>query len=61
MGGSTVYTMNAWSEKWLLKFHPEKCTTMRIGKSKVNDYKYKLKSDTGPMQISNDEKVIGVS
>ena len=25
----TVYIMNTWSEKWLLKFHPEKCKTMR--------------------------------
>ena len=51
--------MNAWSEKWLLKFHPEKCKTMRIRKSKVNEYKYSLKSDMGPMQISS-EKDLGV-
>ena len=51
--------MNAWSEKWLLKFHPEKCKTMRIGKSKVNEYKYRLKSDMEPMQISSDEKDLG--
>ena len=38
-----IYIMNAWSEKRLLQFHPEKCKTMRIGKSKVNEYKYRLK------------------
>ena len=33
---------------------------MRIGKSKVSEYKYRLNSDTEPMQISSDEKDLGV-
>ena len=33
---------------------------MRIAKSKVNEYKYRLKSDMEPMQISTDEKDLGV-
>ena len=43
-----------------MKFQPEKCKTMRIAKSKVNEYKYRLKSDMEPMQISSDEKDLGV-
>ena len=38
---SDIYLMNDWSEKWLLKVHPEKCKTMRIGSSKVESYDYK--------------------
>ena len=26
-----IYTMNEWTEKWLLKFHPDKCKTMHLG------------------------------
>ena len=33
---------------------------MRIGKSNVNEYKYRLKSDMEPMQISSDKKDLGV-
>ena len=38
-----IYIMNAWSEKWLLKFHPEKCKTMRIGKVKLMNINVGLK------------------
>ena len=32
-----MHLMHAWSEKWMLKFHPDKCKTMRIGRSKVEN------------------------
>lgn len=36
--------MNRWSEKWVLKSHPEKCKTIGISKSKdTPDYEYTLK------------------
>ena len=34
--------LEEWSDKWLLKFHPEKCKQMKISKSKneeTNTYK----------------------
>lgn len=57
---SDIYLMNDWSEKWLLKFHPEKCKTMRIGRSKVENYDYKLRADLIPMVKTSEEKDIGV-
>ena len=37
-----MHLMHAWSEKWILKFHPDKCKTMRIGRSKVEKHEYTL-------------------
>jgi hypothetical protein len=37
--------MHAWSEKWMIKFQPDKCKTMRIGRSKVEKHEYTLKAD----------------
>ena len=34
--------MNEWTEKWLLKFHPEKCRYMRIGSTNVEDNGYHI-------------------
>ena len=31
-----------WSEKWLLKFHPQKCSVMRIGKEYPPLHSYKM-------------------
>ena len=36
---------NVWSDKWLLKFHPEKCKVMHLGKADNTKYFYKLKED----------------
>ena len=57
---SDIYLMNDWSEKWLLKFRPEKCRTMRIGRSKVESYDYKLRADLNPILKTTEEKDIGV-
>jgi hypothetical protein len=43
--------MHAWSEKWMLKFQPDKCKTMRIGRSKVEKHEYTLKIDLKPIKI----------
>jgi hypothetical protein len=34
----------------MLKFHPDKCKTMRIGRSKVEKHEYTLKADLKPME-----------
>jgi len=54
-----IYCMHEWSEKWLLKFHPEKCHTMSIGKNN-NDRHYKLNQDLSDMEKTNNEKDVGV-
>lgn len=55
-----IFLMKKWSDTWLLKFHPDKCKTMRIGKNKVDNYNYKLDSNLNPMDKSSEEKDIGV-
>jgi hypothetical protein len=41
---------------YLLKFHPDKCKTMRIGCSKVEKHEYTLKADLKPMEETIAEK-----
>ena len=33
-----------WSDKWLLKFHPDKCKLMHLGKQATHQCVYKLKT-----------------
>ena len=41
-------TLSMWSDKWLLKFHPEKCKVMHLGKAGETEYFfYKLKEGGG--------------
>ncbi len=56
-----IYCMCKWSEKWLLKFHPDKCKTMHIGHNIVAPAQYKLKPEYACMEISHFEKDIGVT
>lgn len=55
-----IYDMKKWSDTWMLKFHPDKCKVMRIGRSKVDQYDYKMDSSYKPMSKSTEEKDIGV-
>lgn len=55
-----IKAMQAWSEKWLLCFHPDKCKCMRIGNSDVDKFNYKLKENDKGMEFTNAEKDIGV-
>jgi hypothetical protein len=48
-------------QKWMLKFHPDKCKTMRIGRSKVEKHEYTLKADLKPMEETIAEKDVGVT
>jgi hypothetical protein len=45
----------------MLKFHPDKCKTMRIGRSKVEKHEYTLKADLKPMEETIAEKDAGVT
>ena len=51
-----------WSEKWLLKFHPNKCSILSIG-NQTSIYDYKLVSSNGAHTIEyvNCIKDIGVT
>ena len=55
-------SLKAWSDQWLLKFHPKKCYSITIGKKEDNDYTYCI-TDNGTkydMTQINDMKDIGV-
>jgi hypothetical protein len=45
----------------MLKFHPDKCKAMRIGRSKVEKHEYTLKADLKPMEETIAEKAVGVT
>ena len=50
--------MLSWTQEWLLKFHPEKCVSMRVGKEDPPLYTYSL--DNHNLEYSSCEKDIGV-
>ena len=39
-------SLQTWSEKWLLSFHPEKCQVLRLGYNDGIDFNYKLGDTT---------------
>ena len=47
-----------WSEEWLLKFHPQKCSVMRIGNEYPPLHSYKMNIHT--LEYSKCEKDIGI-
>ena len=54
-------TLSMWSDKWLLKFHPEKCKVMHLGKAGDTEYSYQLKEgDTYHELSTEEEKDLGV-
>ena len=55
-----IYSMNEWSERWLLRFHPDKCKTMHIGNNNSEPMSYKLKPGISGMDITTSEKDVGV-
>ena len=55
-------TLQEWSNKWLLAFHPDKCHTIKLGKRKSNA-EYYLKQQNGERSALNEtttEKDLGV-
>ena len=56
-----IEQIQKWADTWMLTFHPDKCKRMRIGKSNVPEFQYKLKPNLKPMEKSEEEeKDIGV-
>ena len=55
-------SLKAWSNQWLLKFHPKKCYSITIGKKEDNDYTYRITDNGTKYDITqiNDMKDIGV-
>ena len=49
-----------WTDESLLKFHPDKCVSMRIGKSKTANREYTIGTDNHKLKQVQEEKDIGV-
>lgn len=55
--------LQTWSDEWQLKFHPDKCKNLRVGKDHPNNDYYMVNMDTGirqPLQVTHLEKDLGV-
>lgn len=50
-----------WSDKWQLKFHPDKCQVMRIGKGH-REFQYTMSTPGGvtTLQVTDKEKDLGI-
>ena len=49
-----------WSEKWLLKFNPDKCKVMHIGHNLATSYTMKEGNKTVELNSTTEEKDLGV-
>ena len=49
--------MRSWSDKWLLRFHPDKCKVMNIGNG--NDHQYFMGNT--PLENIEEEKDLGLT
>ena len=52
--------MHNWTETSLLKFHPDKCASMRIGKTQLEDSQYTMGPNKHRLKKTEVEKDIGV-
>ena len=57
---SDLNNMVEWTEKSLLKFHPDKCVHMTIGKSKLEERTYTLGHNGPVIRKVKEEKDIGI-
>ena len=58
-----IDTLDAWSQKWMLKFHPDKCKIMRIGQ-RHREHTYSMKTSDGQtteIKKTTAEKDLGVT
>ena len=57
---SEINNLEGWSKKWLLKFHPDKCNVLTLGKMEniMHTHRYKLND----MELENvfNQKDLGV-
>ena len=49
-----------WANKWQMRYHPDKCTVLRIGNNHPN-FDYSMQEGQSPLQTSSQEKDLGVN
>ena len=52
--------LTSWSSKLLLRFHPDKCNLMHVGKTIQQDYAYNLKIDNTAHELGGIEEQKGI-
>ena len=57
-----ITALEAWSSRWLLRFHPEKCTMLRVGLREAPRNNYKIQNNDNPVTLiwKNEERDLGV-
>jgi hypothetical protein len=55
-----IDNMHGWTEKSMLKFHPDKCGTMRIGNKQEHHRTYTMGPNKHELKVIKEEKDIGV-
>jgi hypothetical protein len=54
--------LQEWSDKWFLKFHPEKCSVLKIGRQKSEATYYMNKKETNSENVQETKSIVlGVS
>ena len=57
---SDINNLLQWSEKWLLKFHPDKCVSMTVSNKRSFPPQNQYSMGQTPLQVSECEKDIGI-
>ena len=56
-----IYKLQKWSDKWLLRFHPEKCVKMSVNsKGEASNYRFNDTEDSPMLKNVKVEKDIGI-
>ncbi len=56
-----LHKLEEWAERWQMRFHPQKCTVMHIGKD-IEEFQYTMKTDGQNVNLkyTTEEKDLGV-
>ncbi|KAI8518899.1 hypothetical protein Bbelb_021560 [Branchiostoma belcheri] len=56
-------SLQIWADKWQLKFHPDKCTVLRVGSGHPN-FTYNMSENNNPLpislKVSSEEEDLGI-
>ena len=58
---SDILKLEEWAEKWLLKFHPDKCHVLSLGKIENTKYTHRYRICEQEMEHVFEEKDLGVT
>ena len=60
---NNILKLQSWADDWLLKFHPDKCKILGMGKKELTHQYYMTKDDHSRIALSRvqDEKDVGVT